>query len=301
MNESLVIIRHTSNEFISKNIEKNGYKVIQAFKSTNYFSYLIWKALKKYNLPWQSFWYNDDLKNMEVKTIILIESMLTKDFVHWVRVNNPNARIIFWYWNIVKNTIDPKSIDDTTIEKWSFSEKDCKEYGIEYNPPFFFNSVKIGDTDYDYDLYFVGKDKGRLPMLLNFKKEAEKLGISTHLHVSPTKKIDLIFNHKGLKPAISYEHVLVGLSKSKAILDIIEVTDSGQSQRAMESIFFEKKLVTNSKLIKNFDFYNSNNIFILDEDNISDLPEFLEKPYVKIDRAIVERYDVNNWIKRFFK
>src|SRR5690606_7174788 len=122
-----------------------------------------------------------------------------------------------------------------------------------------------------------------------------------YLHVSPTKRIDLLFDKKNLKPAIGYKKVLEGVSKSRALLDIIEVTDSGQSQRVMESIFLEKKLVTNSELIENYDFYNPQNIFLLGKDDIDDLPEFLNSSYKKIDESIVESYDVRNWVKRFLE
>ncbi|PKM90637.1 MAG: hypothetical protein CVU85_00335 [Firmicutes bacterium HGW-Firmicutes-10] len=299
MDNSIAIIRYTKSDFIAKNIEFNGFTVINAYKSSNYVSYLIWKTLKLLNLPGQSLWYNGKLKHTCFDTIILIESNLTVHFVNWIRKNNPNSRIVFWYWNIVENTINPSRIKDDSIEKWSFSEKDCEIYSMQYNPPFYFKNIKIEQSKEEYDLYFAGKDKGRLSALLDFKKKSEELGLNVYLHVSPTRKLDLIFNSKNLKPAISYDRVLEDVAKSKALLDIIEVTDSGQSQRTMESIFFEKKIVTNSKLIKKFDFYNQENIFVIGEDNIEKLPSFLKTPYVKIDENIINRYEVRNWVKRF--
>ena len=299
MDKSLAIIRHTRNDFIAKNIEKNGFKVIQAYKDTNYLLYLIWKLFKKFNLPGQSHWYNHESKNIGVETIILIESNLTLDFVKWIRKNNPNSRVVFWYWNIAQNTIDPNLIRDKSIEKWSFSEKDCKRYGLIFNPPFYFNNIQLNQAKDEYDLYFAGKNKGRLPMLLDFKRRTEKMGLKTHLHISPTKKIDLLFNRKDLKPAISYNQVLGGVAKSRALLDIIEVTDSGQSQRTMESIFFEKKLITNSKFIKNYDFYRPENIFVIGEDEMEKLPDFIRSPYLKIDDSVVKQYEINSWVERF--
>lgn len=299
MDKSLAIIRHTRNDFIAKNIEKNGFKVIQAYKSTNYLLYLIWKLFKKFNLPGQSLWYNHESKNIGVETIILIESNLTLDFVKWIRKNNPSSRVVFWYWNIAQNTIDPNLIRDKSIEKWSFSEKDCERYGLLFNPPFYFNNIQLNQVENEYDLYFAGKNKGRLPMLLDFKRRTEKMGLKTHLHISPTKKIDLLFNRKDLKPAISYNQVLDGVAKSRSLLDIIEVTDSGQSQRTMESIFFEKKLITNSKLIKNYDFYRQENIFVIGEDEMEKLPDFIRSPYLKIDDSVVRKYEINSWVERF--
>ena len=66
-----------------------------------------------------------------------------------------------------------------------------------------------------------------------------------------------------------------------------------------ESIFYDKKLITNNKSLKDYDFYHPNNIFILDN-NYDKIKEFLAKPFIKIDNEIKEKYDYKNWICRFF-
>ena len=68
----------------------------------------------------------------------------------------------------------------------------------------------------------------------------------------------------------------------------------------MESIFFRKKLVTNDRRIVDMDFYSSENIFVLGMDNIDMLYSFIKQPYVEIDKSIVEKYDFDNWVNRFF-
>lgn len=65
----------------------------------------------------------------------------------------------------------------------------------------------------------------------------------------------------------------------------------------MESIFFEKKLITTNEDIANYDFYRKENVFIIGKDDYKDLPKFLNTPYKKI----VDYYDYHNWIKRFFE
>ena len=67
----------------------------------------------------------------------------------------------------------------------------------------------------------------------------------------------------------------------------------------MEALFFEKKLITNNKDIKNYDFYNPSNIFILGENNIEDIKEFINKPYEKVEQKIIDYYDFEQWLSRF--
>ena len=67
----------------------------------------------------------------------------------------------------------------------------------------------------------------------------------------------------------------------------------------MEALFLERKLITNNTDIKNYDFYNHDNIFILGEDNINEIKEFINKPYKKIDQDIIDYYDFDQWLNRF--
>ena len=67
----------------------------------------------------------------------------------------------------------------------------------------------------------------------------------------------------------------------------------------MEALFLEKKLITNNKDIKNYDFYNPSNIFILGENNIEDIKEFINKPYEKVEQKIIDYYDFEQWLSRF--
>ena len=67
----------------------------------------------------------------------------------------------------------------------------------------------------------------------------------------------------------------------------------------MEALFYEKKLITNNKNIINYDFYCKENIFILEKDDIEELPQFLKTPYKKIDNEIVNKYEFENWLEGF--
>ena len=85
---------------------------------------------------------------------------------------------------------------------------------------------------------------------------------------------------------------------SRSITEIVISGQEGLTLRVMESIFLKKKLITNNLEIRNKNIYNPNNIFILGEDNIKDLPSFLKKPYQEIDNKIIDSYIYSNWLKR---
>ena len=68
-------------------------------------------------------------------------------------------------------------------------------------------------------------------------------------------------------------------------------------------MFYNKKLITNNIYIKEYDFYNPHNIFILQERNISELKEFLELPTIEINQKIKNKYRFSGggWLKEFLK
>jgi hypothetical protein len=74
----------------------------------------------------------------------------------------------------------------------------------------------------------------------------------------------------------------------------------GLSFRVFEAMSLEKKIITDNEAIKGYDFYNPNNILILNE-NISNLDKsFFETPYEKIPKEIYYRYTLDHWVNKVF-
>ena len=122
--------------------------------------------------------------------------------------------------------------------------------------------------------------------------------LESKFHITPVRKKAKGYE-KWYKNRMPYNEVLQYIEKSKAILDYVSDNQSGLTLRPLEAMFFRKKLITNDISIINRDFYKKENIFILGKDDISDLVDFLNNDYVKIDQKILDRYDFINWIERF--
>ena len=102
-------------------------------------------------------------------------------------------------------------------------------------------------------------------------------------------------------PYLEYEIYLDYVSKSNILLDIAQPGQSGYTLRVMEAFFFGKKLITNQKSVKEADFYDPNNIFIIDMDSWDELDAFLQKDIVPLSSSIVEKYTYQSWLRRFGK
>ena len=70
------------------------------------------------------------------------------------------------------------------------------------------------------------------------------------------------------------------------------------SFRPFEAIGLKKKLITNNIEIKNYDFYDPQNIFVIEDiENISISKDFFESEYKELPKEIVEKYFIKNWIE----
>lgn len=99
---------------------------------------------------------------------------------------------------------------------------------------------------------------------------------------------------------MSYKQNLDNIERCKVIIEVNNECQSGLTLRAMESLCYRKKLITNNIHIKKYDFYHKNNIYIIGEDDDFSIVDFVNTPYFDISQEIINNYDVNNWIKKLF-
>lgn len=112
------------------------------------------------------------------------------------------------------------------------------------------------------------------------------------------------FRQERLTDSLSLVHQGISLeenekyaSRSKVIIDFKMASHNGASFRVFECLQREQKLISNNHTLRDYDFYHPDNIFITDFGNLEGLQEFLETPYHTIDRKIVDKYGIKNWLK----
>jgi len=303
--EEFAVIHYDKNSYFANLIHDLGYTVVSAYKKINFAKRVIRKIHFKSSCPKKEIWFNKKYDLDKFESLIIFDAAANYELVKYIKKIYPDKRVILWYWNPVRNSIDPTLLSSEICEKWSYSLEDCKKFNLKYNTTFYFNGLTNnlkGENinGLNYDIVFVGRDKGRLSTLLEYKEKFESLGLKTNFHITPTKWYKKRKN-KIYKNDISYNEIIDLIKKSNAILDIVQYQSDGLTLRIMESLFFKKKLITNNKIIKSYDFYDKNNIFILGEDPFEKLKEFIEIPYTEIDNEIIKKYEFNEWIYRFRK
>ena len=86
---------------------------------------------------------------------------------------------------------------------------------------------------------------------------------------------------------------------SRAILELISDGQTGLTQRSFEALFLRKKLITTSSEVNSYDFYHPQNVFILGERPLEELPGFLHSPFHPIAPEIVKQYTLAGWLQHF--
>lgn len=207
--------------------------------------------------------FNKNLIGLNTNTIVVFDGHARPEFLRWLAENNPGRRLIFWCWNAVaeiEKNLTLRAIPDV-YEIWSYSEYDCRKYGLKHNTTFYWNAFSpMEEQEKACDLYFIGKDKGRYKRIKRLEKELSAHGIRCLFQIIPTHWFRL---KKGLSKRIPYQEVLEHISKTKGILDIAAAAAAGPSLRPIEAAFYGKKLLTDNKEVKKMKFYNAKNICVI--------------------------------------
>ena len=187
-----------------------------------------------------------------------------------------------------------------------FDKNDLEKYpdaNFKHENNFYIKPVDLDCKKGNYDLFYVGAyldDRKNILENLHqnlspFLKTKFILGISQWDSRENANGIEYINSHT------SYYDNLRMMQHTKALIDIKRDEHDGLSLRFFEGIGYNKKVITNNNTVKNFDFYHPDNIFITqDFTEVSEIIDFLDKPYHPLPESIKEHYSFNSWIKRIF-
>lgn len=288
------------NDYVVPGIQKSGYRVILPYKDKNIFLRLCRELWSRLRLPRISIWYNSETQNIEQPIIIVKDPIITVDFMRTLRQSNPKHYIVFDYDNRVARSIKPESVRPFVNEIWSYDEDDCKKYGLREKGHAYLDVYRIKpNLKRKYDVFYVGRDKGRIEQIHEIERKLQNQGLKTYFHICADREF-LTWIKKEYKRFLPYESYLELLKDSSAILNVVPEGQRSITQREMETVFDGVKCITNNRGILNFELYDKSRYFLLD-DNYEDIPEFLSVPFKPIDDEKLEMFKFSNSIDRLLK
>lgn len=244
-------------------------------------------------------------------TLIIRPDNFSEDFLTLVR--SKSNKVVGYMWDGIKTKQSRYLLKTRFLfdKLFSFNKDDIEKFSelkLSFTTNFYYNHninvfEKSTDIKYIGSIFINRKDL----IAYNFcKRITDDFHITIFMDIGSLEKDDMIMSEKVtyIYSHIPYLETLNLINDSKAILDICRDDHKGLSFRFFESIQLEIKIITNNKDVVNYDFYNSENIMVIEDFNdfkIENVRDFLNKPYQKLETELVEYYNFNNWFLRNFE
>ncbi|SEW48779.1 hypothetical protein SAMN05421841_3895 [Chryseobacterium wanjuense] len=255
----------------------------------------------------------DSLEKLGHQDQILVLNPDTFDIATLEKIRKYTDRLItYLYDNLERVPVEGRlhlfdkilSFDIIDVEKHGF-EKITNYIYLPFTPK--------EQQNPQMDLFYITSyDNRRVSLIKKLAKKLLALGLKfqimvigkkswkhqlTNIFIKVPENLFLIFSIK----KIPHDDLPSYYKNSKVLLDLMREGQYGLSFRVFEAMSLEKKIITDNEAIKSYDFYNPNNILILNE-NISNLDKsFFETPYEKIPEEIYYRYTLDSWVNKVFE
>lgn len=237
---------------------------------------------------------------------------ITREAVSLMRKAYPNAKFVLYLWDSVENI--PEC--DSRMRKYdrilTFDPQDAKDYNLLLRPLFFGKEYgqAAGQQSYEYDFAFVGTAHSIRPRVVGqlARERAEKGRKSFSYLFLPHPLVYL--NNKLRNPCfrsvrmsdihfkpMSAEEIRDVYGRSKCILDVEHDAQRGLTMRTIELVGMQKKMITTNVQVRDYDFYNPRNIYVIDRDHPAVDEDFWDTPYEPIPEHILSRYSITSFVQ----
>lgn len=224
-----------------------------------------WPFNKHFELPFKGYWFHKYVKAIpeDVNYIVMAESFhlsYSKSFFKHLRKRFPSVKLCFVFSNPVGeyNLEKVRAMQDYYDMIITFAKDDAVKYGYQYCDVLPYRLPDLEkDVELESDIFYVGKEKGRLDQIISLYERAVRLGLKCKFYIVevPEEKQlyadDIIYNHP-----IPYNEVLYHVQRTRCILELLQDGCNYISIKTVEALHYRKKLLTNNQSVENIKLYN---------------------------------------------
>jgi len=283
---------------------------------------VIEKAYKKINQKYyqkKQIRFHKDIqeknKNIEYD-FVFSNCYLPKDTIMGYHTVFPKSKFILYLDDSVSNTKGVESTFELFDRVVTFDRKDAETFNIGFRPLFFsdiYRRNKNRFKDKVYDICFIGTcHSDRLKIIENIEGICKKTNrtmyhfcyiqssfMYLYYYVKQSEYRCKKYDYFSTKQ-MSAEKVAEIMAQSKIVLDIQHPDQTGLTMRTIETLGLGRKLITTNEDIVNYDFYSSNNIAVIDRNNLVLDETFFSDDYEDIPEEIYHKYSISGWIEELF-
>ncbi len=210
-------------------------------------------------------------------------------------------KLIGHNYDSLKRVPLPKDYKNIFNKTFSFDDKDVKEHtDLIHLPNFIYLDFEENKNPNNKAFVIISKSRQRELILQKIALQMESYGIHNFEFIVVTKK-DLKLHRKILcfKKNLCLNTVKEKMADAEILIDLLRKDQDGLSFRVFDALALNKKLITNNINIKEYDFYNPNNIFVIENTDVFTIPKkFLEHPHEKVPQQILNNYTLNHWVDK---
>ena len=241
---------------------------------------------------------------------MLFRSVMIKQ----LRDSQKSARFVLYMWDSLTLYPNSEKLIPIFDKSYSFDLDDCDSIDNLYFMPLFFceEYQKLGKENVqkrEYDIASVcTAHPNRYKTMHELFPTLELKGISVFSYMF-LNRLQYVYNKmfvpefKGSRssefkfiPLSEQENIDV-LKKSNTVFDMQHNKQSGLTMRTIETLGANRKMITTNANIKKYDFYNENNIFVMDKYSLEDIEQFIKHKYEPISQDIYIKYSLHSWIE----
>lgn len=205
-----------------------------------------------------------DFDSNEENDVVIFNSALlhyyTKEYFERLRRKHPNIRYILYIidpmpeglWREIQDVID---VFDQVMTIHPYN---CKKYGFQYLPYAYAEPMEISpDKDVaETELFYCGVlDEYRVKLIDDIVEQCEKYHIDFDFWLKPYENNPIRNKHVHYS-MIPYEENVQRLKKADCILEIMHEGYVGITQRYLEAVIYNKRLISNNQEMKELPYYN---------------------------------------------
>lgn len=248
--------------------------------------------------------------NSENDIVLVVEGItLHKMSLAKLKKSNPSAKFILYVWDSIINKphiYDNVSFYDSVI---TFDPSDAKKYGFIYRPLFFSNDFSSSLKEPRlYDFTFIGtmhSDRYKvIRSIVKYLSRDLQIYLFMYMHAKWYYHLISFFDKSYNESSVDEfkfdplprKNVSDIIKKSRIIIDIEHPNQKGLTIRTFEAFGARTKLVTTNSSVKNHDFFNLNNIYVIDRNNLEIPEDFLNSPYVDLPEHLYNKYSIGGWL-----
>lgn len=211
-------------------------------------------------------------------------------------INKKCEKSVLLISDSIKRYPETKHILSLFDKVFSFEKKDCQEYNLLFKPNFIYNYSAETTSQFKYKIFNISSYDQRYPIFRKIGKCLSEMNIKYKIIIFTCREVADPYLEFSKKP-LSIPEINEMMRESEILLDLHRNEQQGLSFRVFESLGLQKKLITTNKDIINYDFYNRQNIFVIEDiDNFSIPESFFQSAYFPIPGHILDKYLIENWV-----